>query len=288
MEKKIQPDAVSFLKRTQREIMQTWAESASPLVSINAIAYNHVHFIRQALDGFLMQETNFPFEILIHDDASSDGTADIIREYAEQYPYIIKPVYQTENQYSKRVGISLTFNFPRVRGKYLAMCEGDDYWTDPLKLQKQVDYLEANPDCSVCFHPVKVIYEDGSVEETVYPEKNEFPLNTGRTDFNAFDLLRRNFIQTNSVVYRWVGVDKIPDFFQKHTAGDFQLHFLHAVNGKIGYIDEIMGVYRKHSGGIYWHVDEKEHVLKIGEDWIDMLITMRNYYSNIYTDDFNS
>ena len=100
-----------------------------PLVSICCITYNHAPYIRQCLDGFMMQQTNFTFEVLIHDDASTDGTADIIREYESKYPDIIKPIYQTENQYSKGVKVSATFNFPRAKGKYIAMCEGDDYWT---------------------------------------------------------------------------------------------------------------------------------------------------------------
>ena len=95
----------------------------------------------------MVQKTNFPIEILIHDDASTDGTADIIREYEAQYPDIIKPIYQTENQYSKGINPGFEFLFPRARGKYIALCEGDDYWTDTLKLQKQVEFLEGNKEC---------------------------------------------------------------------------------------------------------------------------------------------
>jgi len=263
------------------------SENQVIVVSICSIAYNHAKYIRQALDGFLMQITDFPFEVLVHDDASTDGTADIIREYAEQYPDIIKPIYQTENQYSKGVKISLTYNFPRVRGKYLAMCEGDDYWTDPFKLQKQVDYFEANPDCSVCFHPVKVIYEDGSVEDKVFPDKDKYPLNTGRVKFDAYDLIKGNFIQTNSVVYRWRGIEELPDFFSKHLVGDYQLHMYHAMTGNIGYIDEVMGVYRRHKGGIWWFDNKDDHFLRTGEDWICMLENMKKHYSKKYYDHFD-
>lgn len=108
-----------------------------PLVSICCITYNHAPYIRQCLEGFLIQKTTFPFEILIHDDASTDGTADIIREYEARYPHLIKPIYQVENQYSKGTKISSTYNYPRAKGKYIALCEGDDYWTDPLKLQNK-------------------------------------------------------------------------------------------------------------------------------------------------------
>lgn len=127
-----------------------------PLVSICCITYNHAPFIRKCLDGFLMQETSFPVEILIHDDASTDGTDGIIREYAEKYPDLIFPLYETENQYSQGKQNEIDFyNYRRARGKYIAYCEGDDYWTDPLKLQKQVDFMESHPDYSVCFHRCK-------------------------------------------------------------------------------------------------------------------------------------
>ena len=107
-------------------------ENVRPTVSICCITYNHAPYIRSALDGFLMQETDFAYEILIHDDASTDGTADIIREYTARYPDIIKPILREENQYSKGISNISIFNFPRARGEFIAMCEGDDYWTDPI------------------------------------------------------------------------------------------------------------------------------------------------------------
>ena len=119
------------------------------LVSIQCLAYNQEKYIRQCLDGFVMQETNFRFEAIVHDDASIDGTADIIREYSEKYPKIFKPIYETENQYSKGTLQSIMNN--NTHGKYIAICEGDDYWTDPLKLQKQVDFLEAHPDYGLVY-----------------------------------------------------------------------------------------------------------------------------------------
>ena len=126
-------------------------------------AYNHEKYIKDALDSFLMQKTDFPFEVLIHDDASTDRTGEIIREYEKKYPHIIKPIYQTENQYSKGIkNISGLFNFPRAQGRYIAMCEGDDYFTDPYKLKKQVEYLDAHPDCSLCFHSARMVTVDGS------------------------------------------------------------------------------------------------------------------------------
>ena len=122
----------------------------TPLVSICTVAYNHAPFIRQCMEGVLMQKTSFPIEYIIHDDASTDETSDIIREYEARYPNIIKAIYQTENQFSKGVPIWPRFLFKNARGKYIALCDGDDYWTDPLKLQKQVDFLEAHPDYTIC------------------------------------------------------------------------------------------------------------------------------------------
>src|SRR5690606_7564710 len=124
--------------------------ASTPLVSISCITYNHAPYIRQCLDGLVMQQCNFTFEVLIHDDASTDDTQEIIKEYQKKYPEIIKPIFQDENQYSIGIrGIMPRFNYPRAQGKYIALCEGDDYWTDPLKLQKQVDFLEANPEYSL-------------------------------------------------------------------------------------------------------------------------------------------
>jgi glycosyltransferase involved in cell wall biosynthesis len=125
-------------------------ESVS-LVSISCLTYNHAPFLRECFDSFLAQKTNFDIEVLVHDDASTDGTQEIIQEYTSRFPAIFKPIIQKENQYSQGVrGIAVRFNFTRSKGKYIATCEGDDYWTDPLKLQKQVDFLEANPNYSMC------------------------------------------------------------------------------------------------------------------------------------------
>ena len=120
-----------------------------PMVSICCAAYNHAPYIAQALESFLAQDV--PIEILVHDDASTDGTQDILRDYARRYPDVVRPLFETENQYSRGVAIDPTFNYPRARGKYIALCEGDDCWCDPHKLRRQVDYMEAHPDCTFCF-----------------------------------------------------------------------------------------------------------------------------------------
>ena len=129
-----------MINRTQEEIMQDWGvdNSDTPLVSVRCITYNHEPYIAQALDGFLMQKTNFPFEVIVHDDAGPDKTADIIREYEAKFPKIIKPIYETENQYSKHDGSLGRIVDAACKGKYIALCEGDDYWIDENKLQVQV------------------------------------------------------------------------------------------------------------------------------------------------------
>ena len=125
-----------------------------PLVAIKCLVYDHEPYLRDCLEGFVMQQTNFPFVAIVHDDASTDNSAAIIREYEEKYPDIIKPIYEAENQYSKRdgsVGRIMNAAVDATGAKYIAMCEGDDYWTDPLKLQKQVDFMEANPEYGLCY-----------------------------------------------------------------------------------------------------------------------------------------
>lgn len=135
-----------MINRTQEEIMKKWPKGwISPLASIRCITFNHETFIEQALDSFLMQETSFPFEIVVHDDASTDSTVNIIKEYEKKYPQIVKPIYETENQYSKRNGSLVRIMNAACKGKYWAICEGDDYWINPNKLQMQVDWLEKSP-----------------------------------------------------------------------------------------------------------------------------------------------
>lgn len=122
------------------------------MVSIICNTYNQESYLRQTLDSFINQKTNFNFEVIIHDDASTDSTAEIIREYQSRYPEIIVPIIEEENQYQKNVNITLDIDLPLAKGKYFAFCEGDDFWIDPLKLQKQVDYMENNPLCTMCIH----------------------------------------------------------------------------------------------------------------------------------------
>lgn len=234
-------------------------EANLPLVSICSITYNHAPFIQQCLDGFLMQQCNFPIEIIINDDCSTDGTTEIIREYAEKYPDKIFPIFHEENLYSQGVrGMFQKFVYPKARGKYIALCEGDDYWTDPHKLQKQVDFLESHPEYSICYHKVQIVNSDAS------EIKGEFPdwLPDKPATFELADMENRNIIQTNSVVYRWRFHDeKCSDvIWPGILPGDWLLHLLHAAKGKIYYMPEVMGAYRHHDGGIWSSVRDNEAV----------------------------
>lgn len=210
------------------------------LVSISCITYNHAPYIRQCLDGFLMQQCDFEYEILIHDDASTDGTSDIIREYQEKYPEIIKPIMQTENQYSKGIrGMMARFNFPRAKGKYIALCEGDDYWTDPLKLQKQVDFLEENPKFNICGHSVACSKYNYFLEKKLLLNKDAvYPLKS---------VVQTNPIHTSSFCFRnnsYFKKDEFYNYMLKMGVGDYPLLvLLSQSNGAFAFKD-VMSVYR--------------------------------------------
>lgn len=209
-------------------------------VSICCIAYNQASYIRDALEGFIGQDTDFAYEVLIHDDASGDGTAEIIREYAEKYPNLVFPVLQTENQYSKGLtNISGTFNFPRARGKYIAMCEGDDYWTDPGKLQKQVDFLEAHPDCSLCFHSAEV-----EVQGKAVTERQMRPYQGDRKVTAEEIIGKTSGYPTASLMFRADMVKPLPDFYVQAPIADIPLQLMAAARGWAYYMDRPMCVYR--------------------------------------------
>jgi glycosyltransferase involved in cell wall biosynthesis len=220
--------------------------SGNLLVSICCLAYNHELYIQECLDGFMMQKTNFKFEILIHDDASTDRTAEIIKIYEEKYPEILKPIYQTENQFSKKIGsITSAFNFPRVKGKYIAICEGDDYWTDPYKLQKQVDFLESNPDyglvhtdCDYFIHH-KNIFERNANRNLL----NNYKLSSGKELFDL--LISGNYkVRTATVLFREELLDVISTNRPKFLMGDTPMWLDFSQNTKFKYFDEVTTVYR--------------------------------------------
>ena len=214
-------------------------------VSICSITFNHAPYIRQCLDGFLMQKCNFKFEILIHDDSSTDGTQEIIREYVEKYPEIIKPIFQTENQWSQGIrNIQSRYNFPRAKGKYIALCEGDDYWTDPLKLQKQVDFLEENEDYVMCFHNSKTQYN-------VKGFNKDFPVLENR-EYSSNEIFSQWIVPTASIVFNYKVINDLNSKIsnKKILNGDLILILTCLDNGKIFGFYDSMSVYRVHEGGV--------------------------------------
>jgi glycosyltransferase involved in cell wall biosynthesis len=231
-----------------------------PLVSILCDTYNHEKYISQALDSFIMQQTIFPFEIIVHDDASTDNTAQIIREYELKYPNLFVPIYQSENQYSKKdVNIWTDITFPKARGKYIALCEGDDYWTDPYKLQKQVDFLETNCDYALCFHNVMFVYEDRKKRSHLFTELN-------KNDFDVIDVIQRDwFIPTQSMCFRRQYLLEGLEWARYVFNGDYALQLSLAAKGKIWGMDESMAVYRRNDKSISSKARPGFHFIKIIE-----------------------
>ena len=217
-------------------------------VSISCITFNHAPFIRKCLEGFLMQQVNFPFEVLIHDDASTDGTQAIIEEFQQRYPEVIFPLLQKVNQYRNGVrGMNPKFNFPRSRGKYIALCEGDDYWTDPLKLQKQVDFLESNPDVVLCGHDSMLVNNKGEIIQPTALEESQ------KKDCSGSDLQRCFGILTQTMCFRNMpNIKAMPkEAFQISNGDKFLISFLGQF-GSYKYMPEIKpSAYRLHDGGVW-------------------------------------
>ena len=226
-----------------------------PLASISCATYNHEPFIRQCLDHLLAQKTNFPFEIVIHDDASTDGTKEIVAAYALKYPDIIFPYYQNENQYSKGVrGLQSRYNYPRCRGRYIAICEGDDYWPDPLKLQQQVDFLESHEEYVLTFHDFSVVDEKSQViDESPLPNRNQ-------RDASSEDLiLGRLLTMTVTLCFRNV-IEAFPPEKNKVTNGDTFLISMLGHYGKGKWMGNVIekAMYRSHAGGIWSMVNSDD------------------------------
>jgi hypothetical protein len=211
-----------------------------PKVSVVSTTYNQEAYVRQTFDGFVAQQTDFAVEFIVADDASTDATPAILREYVDRHPRLFRPIFRSENLGYKS---NLIGAFAAARGEYVAWCEGDDYWIDPMKLSKQVAFLDRNPGTAVCFHPVRVSWEGGFANEY------EFPPAGWRLDLSLDRLLRRNFIQNTSVMYR-----RLPRYDDVPAAGacfDYYLHVLHAVHGDIAMLPETMAVYRRHAEGMF-------------------------------------
>lgn len=216
-------------------------DNSKPVATIWCFVYNHEKYLRQCLEGFVMQHTDFPFEAIVHDDVSTDSSVEIIREYAERYPDIIKPVYETENQYSKKDGSLDRVMLAHTNGRYVASCEGDDYWTDPLKLQKQVDFMESHPDYSMCAHNA-IVYNQATNSIEAF---SDIPQDC---DLSVHDAISGWKIATASLLVRREYMP-YPDWLARIYSGDYAL-ILRALNGgKIRVMKDYMSVYRKDPAG---------------------------------------
>lgn len=238
----------SFLSSYQYKVVEAYPTKvkSSPLVSICVQTYQHVDYIKQCLDGILMQQTDFEFEILIGDDASEDGTREICIEYADKYPNKVKLfLHHRENNISIEGTPTGRFNFAynlyMAKGKYIAICEGDDYWIDRSKLQKQVDFLENNKNYVLCAHNTTALKEDKKVQ-----------LNKSFEDGDFESVLLYGLNQDTLSVLFLNSFKELPSWFFQCPMGDYPLYLLLLEQGgKVKYLDEVMGVYRHHRGGMW-------------------------------------
>jgi glycosyltransferase involved in cell wall biosynthesis len=233
-----------------------------PVVSVLVTTYEHVRFIRQCLDGILAQETRFPFEVVIGEDESTDGTREICIEYARRYPERVRLFLRSRSLSNYVVdGVTKRLNGTwcrrSARGRYIALCEGDDYWISKEKLQKQVDFLESHADCSMSFHNVLCATEDTAAEPRPAYGSGMAPF------YSVVDLLPYNFIYTASIVYRTASMpNPLPDWYYRMPMGDWPSCLLLARSGRIGYLPEVMSAYRIHTGGVWSRLSRVQRVEK--------------------------
>lgn len=214
------------------------------MVSVNCITYNHERYIEEAIESFIMQKTNFVYEILIHDDCSTDNTPSIIKKYEEKYPELIKVIYEKDNQYSKGNKL-IPLNEKIARGKYVAFCEGDDYWTDPYKLQKQVDFMEQHTEYSMCTHSALSVDASGKdLNMIVRPSIDN-------KEFNIEEIIIKDgsLFPSNSMLYRLASVKDRPEFYLNAPVEDYPLAIYCALKGKVYNFDEVMSAYRVEAKG---------------------------------------
>lgn len=244
-----------MIDKTEAQIMSPWqGDPEHPIVTVKMLAYNHEKFIEQAIDSVLCQETDFPFEVVIHDDFSTDSTADIIRRYEEKYPGIIHPIYRSENHYSKRDGTIPVMIDEKTRGTYLALCEGDDFWTDPSKLQRQRDAFKAHPDLSICFHSVEERYAaDMETLYAVLPNPKARLATEGIITLQRYLDYRGYPFQTSCYMfrtdlYREYLYNK-PEFAKSINIGDRPLCMFMLSKGDGYFIKRTMSCYRRFAPG---------------------------------------
>lgn len=257
---------------------RTRQKNETPLVSVYCMTYNQEKTIAQAIEGVVGQHTDFAFELIVHDDASTDGTARIVQEYAERYPAILRPIFQRENQFHN-CNLIQTFIHPVSRGKYIAICEGDDFWNDPHKLQKQVDRMESDPSCTLCFHAVRQLDADGTTMDVR-------PLKTSG-EVPASLVIKRGglFCPTVSLLFRRDVMDTWPDFRVMADVYDYPAQVLAASMGRVWYLDEIMATYRFASEGSWTAQHQAVTDYAHLQNETDWLHSFDRYTNGQYTQD---
>lgn len=234
-------------------------------VTIVTTTYNQEKYIGQAIDGMLMQKTDFPFKIVISNDCSTDKTSEILKDYKEKNPEKIEII---ENEHNLGAMGNFINTLSQIKDtEYVALCDGDDFWTDENKLQKQIDFLDNNKGFNICFHKSKLFYQNEEKEESIIPEDV-------KEITTIDDLVKSNYIVANSVVYRWKFNDRnLKGVFPSNIApGDYYIHLLHAEDGKIKMIDEVMSAYRRHNEGMWWsndNFDKEKFTLEYGKKFLN-------------------
>jgi glycosyltransferase involved in cell wall biosynthesis len=232
--------------RNKRSISNGGSSKRRPKVSVLLITYNHGKYIAEAIESVLMQKTTFPVVINVVDDCSTDGTTEIVKEYAARYPGRVVACLNKKNIGGKVSQKNFTRGFRTLDGEYWALLEGDDYWTSPNKLQRQVDFLEANPDFAICAHNTVKVYEDGS------REPHRFLYYGKKDDCDVYEaIMLRMFFHTTGVLYRNVFQGEPPRGYDNRWSCDIYIFISHAAHGKIHHIDEDMAVYRAHGSGLF-------------------------------------
>lgn len=233
-------------------------------LKIVTTTYNQKEYIEEAINSFLMQETNFQYKIVISDDCSTDGTREILKQYSEKYPEKFEIIFNERNLGAMENFIN---TFSNVKdAEYVALCDGDDFWTDKNKLQKQVDFLDKNKEFNICFHKAKLFFQEGEKESNIIPQFD-------KEVTTIKDLVEQNYIVANSVVYRWKFNNRnLKEIFPKDIVpGDYYMHLLHAEDGKIKMFDEVMSCYRRHKDGMWWsnEKDREKFSIQYGKKFLN-------------------
>ncbi len=263
-------------------------ENLKPAVTVVCITYKHEEYIRQALDSFLMQKTTFPFQIFVGEDKGPDKTADIVREYAEKYPDKIVAFLREENMGAQRNLIDMC---QKAKSPYIAFCEGDDYWIDEYKLQKQYDLMEAHPEYRACFAETQILADDNWYLNSYYKPYNgirsiprSIPHYKRKPNLTMDYYIKFGPAHTSSMFFRWDYELIIPEWYYTHIYGDHSIMMMQVGDGILGYIPEIMSAYRRSDVGVLMNDDIVEHFINTRESWIEMAMDLEQYFKENYGD----